>query len=50
MRKRKQHVLRKKPRPPARLTPADPSLANPLHAYRAAFAEWGAVTGAVRNP
>ncbi len=43
--RRKQHVLRRKPRLPARILPADPSLANPLRAYQAAFREWGQVSG-----
>jgi integrase/recombinase XerD len=43
--KRKQHVLRKKPRMPARSAPADPSRLNPLRAYESAFLEWTLTTG-----
>jgi len=37
--KRKKHVLRRKPRLPARSVVTDPSAANPLRAYASAFIE-----------
>ena len=43
--KRKQHVLRRKPRLPPRVVPLDPSRLNPLRAYLAAFLEWTVTTG-----
>lgn len=43
--KRKQHVLRKKPRLPPRAVVADASRLNPLRAYLAAFLEWTVTTG-----
>ncbi|MGH6693576.1 MAG: site-specific tyrosine recombinase XerC [Gammaproteobacteria bacterium] len=43
--KRKQHVLRRKPRMPPRVAPADPARSNPLHTYRAAFSEWSLAAG-----
>jgi len=43
--KRKQHVLRRKPRLPPRPPVADASRLNPLRAYLAAFLEWTVTTG-----
>lgn len=43
--KRKQHVLRRKPRLPPRAVVADASRLNPLHGYLAAFLEWTVTTG-----
>ena len=43
--RRKQHVLRKKPRPPAHVTTPPASAHNALHAYRRAFVEWSEVVG-----
>jgi integrase/recombinase XerD len=43
--RRKQHVLRKKPRMPARLAAADPSRSNPLRAYESVFLEWTLTAG-----
>jgi integrase/recombinase XerD len=45
VRKRKQHVLRKKPRMPTRPAPADASRSNPLRAYQSAFLEWTLTAG-----
>lgn len=42
---RKQHVLRKKPRQPAREATPDPTRHNLLHAYQAEFLEWSLTTG-----
>lgn len=43
--RRKQHVLRKKPRMPARVVAPDPARANLLNAYKAEFLEWGLTVG-----
>ena len=43
--RRKQHVLRKKPRMPARAAAPDPTRGNVLHAYKNEFLEWGLTTG-----
>ena len=43
--RRKQHVLRKKPRPPEHVTTPSASAHNALHAYRRAFVEWSEVVG-----
>ena len=43
--RRKQHVLRKKPRPPAHVIAPSASAHNALHAYRRAFVEWSEVVG-----
>ena len=43
--RRKQHVLRIKPRMPQALTPTPSSDHNALHAYRRAFVEWSEVVG-----
>jgi len=43
--RRKQRVLRRKPRPPARVAPADPSAANPLWSDQRAFIAWTAAVG-----
>lgn len=43
--KRKQHVLRRKPRLPPRAVVTDASRLNPLRGYLAAFLEWTVTTG-----
>ena len=43
--RRKQHVLRKKPRMPTRVAVPDPARANLLNAYKAEFLEWGLTVG-----
>ena len=43
--RRKQHVLRKKPRTPARAVTVDTSAGNLLHAYKREFMEWTCVVG-----
>lgn len=43
--RRKQHVLRKKPRMPDRAPAAHPSAGNLLHSYKHAFLEWTCVIG-----
>ena len=43
--RRKQHVLRKKPRMPARPVVVQPSAGNPLHSYKHEFMEWTCVIG-----
>lgn len=43
--RRKQHVLRKKPRTPTRTPVPDPARANLLHAYKTEFLTWGLTIG-----
>ena len=43
--RRKQHVLRKKPRMPARAAVADPTHGNLLHAYKNEFLDWSLSKG-----
>jgi integrase/recombinase XerD len=43
--KRKKHVLRRKPRAPARARARGSSDANPLHSYRRAFLDWALAAG-----
>lgn len=43
--RRKQHVLRKKPRMPARPVTIHPSAGNALHTYKREFVEWTGVIG-----